>query len=280
MPPVGRAGRRSVAGASVAVALVAILVPALATACARSLPEPVPLPELAPDLSDGPVPSAADALRAYDARDLEGVRLAAAMWERRIALTTEPAVRFEAVIGSIRALLWLAEHEPDAGARRSAAGAAVRSAQWCALLEPEAAQCGFWLGASLGSQARERRSTALDALPRIVALFEEARRAIPRFDSGGPDRALALLYARAPGFPVGPGDPELALDHAHRAVAIAEAYPPNLMALAECRAGLEGDAAAEADWRRALASARIAERAGEPDAMRWIREIRAALGDP
>src|SRR5206468_9879056 len=105
-------------------------------------------------------------------------------------------------------------------ARLRAATRAVQAAQWCERVSAEKPECQYWLGAALGVQAREKPSTGLSALPMIVEAFKRAAVADPALEDGGPERALALLYARAPGWPTGPGDPDLGLEHARKAVEV------------------------------------------------------------
>src|SRR5260221_722675 len=150
--------------------------------------------------------------------------------------------RPEGAIEAARVQIWLADHEPDAEGRQRAATLAVQAAQWCGRIAPPSPGCDYWLGAGLGVQARERPSTGLSALPRITEAFKRAAAGDPSLDHSGPDRALALLYVRAPGWPAGPGDPDLGLEHARKAGDRDPDYPPNLLTLAEALA-LNGDGA-------------------------------------
>ena len=253
-------------------------VPMLTGGCIRALREPPPLT----DLSSGPAQAHPEDVGAlleqadvlYAARDPAGVRKAASLYlEAARADTT----RVEGLVGRVRVYAWLIDHEPDAEARRSDAVAAVQAAQWCGRLAPGSAACSYWLGAALGLQARERHATALDALPRIEEAFKQAAAREPSYEQGGPDRALALLYLRAPGWPTGPGDPDLGLEHARKAAAREAEYPPNLLALAEALAATGDDAGAGQTRRKALEMARVMKAAGEPDAGDWIREAETTL---
>src|SRR5262249_38588973 len=76
----------------------------------------------------------------------------------------------------------------------------------------------------------------LSALPEIEAAFKRAASRAPDLEGAGADRALALLYLRAPGWPAGPGDPDLGLEHAKKAVAARADLPPHQLALAEAPA--------------------------------------------
>ncbi|HET9480989.1 MAG TPA: hypothetical protein VFP98_04465 [Candidatus Polarisedimenticolia bacterium] len=257
-------------------ALAALLIGSVASACASSLPEPVSLETLA---GTGPTVPAdqVDALLAradflYSARDAQSVRGAGEAWLQ--AARSDPA-RVEGFMGAAKAYVWLTDHESGPGARRDAAAKAVQAAQWCGRTRPQHPPCDYWLGAALGVQARERRSTGLDALPRIEEAFLRAAAAAPNLEQAGPDRALALLYLRAPGWPSGPGDPERGLEHARKAAGRFPEHPPNLLALAEALVAVEDEEGARETYRRALELA--ARRHADPEAAAWETEAREAL---
>ncbi|HEV8336598.1 MAG TPA: hypothetical protein VGR67_09295 [Candidatus Polarisedimenticolia bacterium] len=242
--------------------------------CASALKPPGTLPGAGgPSPSPEETRSLLERARALDARrNLESVREAAALF---LAAARSGASRLEALEGSARSQIWLAGHEPDPAGRENAATAAVRSAQWCLELSPESAACHYWLGAALGVQAREKRSTALDALPRIEQAFLAAAGKDPGLEEAGPDRALALLYLRAPAWPSGPGDPERGLDRAHRAAALRPGYPPNHLVLAEALSKAGDAKGAREEYAKA---AELAGRAaGDPDAPEWIEEAEKGL---
>ncbi len=256
-----------------------LLLAALATGgCARALREPPPLSDLG-GLGTGRSTESVDVLlgRAesrYAARDLPGVRDAADLW---ILAARADASRIEGFVGAVRARVWLADHEGAPEARQEAARVAVQAAQWCGRVAPGNPVCDFWRGAALGVQARERHSTALDALPKIEEAFQSAASAAPEQEEGGPDRALALLYARAPGWPTGPGDPDLSLAHAKRAVEIRPGFPPNHLALAEALAATGDREASRRTYELALKMAREFAGRGDRDAPEWIEEAEEAL---
>lgn len=239
--------------------------------CAPALRTPAPIPS---ESTAAAAADAPDAERLWARRDTASARRAAEAFEARLAAGTDP---FESTLGATRAWIWAARHDPDADRRREASARAVRAAQWCEAARPDAPECDYWLAAALGVQAEQRRSTALDALPRIVALFEAAADAIPDYDRGGPDRALALLFARAPGFPVGPGDPDAALDRARAAVGRFPDHAPNQAALGEALEGVDRENEAVAAWTRAAELAGRAAHAGDPDAAEWQRDAAEAL---
>ena len=251
---------------------------ALIAGCAQALKEPPRLIELA---GGGPAapPGAVDGLLAeagklFRQRDLEAVGQAARTWWR--AAAADPR-RIEGLIGAARAGAWITEHAEDRSVREAAAATAIHAAQWCLRIAPGEAACDYWLGAGLGVQARVRASTGYRALPEIEAAFKRAASAAPELEEAGPDRALALLYIQAPGWPAGPGDPELGLEHARKAVAAKPDFPPNLVALAEALAATGRSPASQEAYRRALDRARSLASEGHPDAAEWIEAIAAKL---
>jgi len=269
--PASRLPRLSGQAAAVVLATLAACVPALR--------KPPDLMDLA---GGGKPPQASEAqglleraAALYARRDPESVRTAVGAFVR--ATAADPA-RVEGLIGAVQAGVWLSDHEEDAAARERVATAAVQAAQWCGKLAPESAACTYWLGAALGVQARERHATGLSALPKIEEAFVQAAQRIPEYEEAGPDRALALLYVRAPGWPTGPGDPDLGLEHARKAAELRPDYPPNQLALGEALAATDDPDGSREAYSRALELARARAAAGDPDAAEWAAEAEKALG--
>lgn len=252
----------------------------LGTACAHALKTPPSIAELAgpapPGAPADPAALVSEARDQFARRDVEAAHEGAQLALRAAAATTPPDGA--ALLLAIRIQVWLAEHETTSEARATAATRAVQAAQWCdAAASP--APCAYWKAAALGQQARERPSTGLSALPWIEQGFKDAAAADATLDEAGPDRALALLYLRAPGWPTGPGDPAKGLEHARRAKDLRDGYPPNHLALAEALAKTGDADAARREDERALKLARDAQAAGDPDAEDWIREAERAIHD-
>ena len=146
---------------------------------------------------------------------------------------------------------------------------------WVALQHMD--QVNYWLAAALGLQARERSATGHDALPHMVDLLRRAARADASIDRQGPHRLLAIVLLRAPGWPMGPGDPEAALPEARAAAQGDPAYAPNQLALGEALRKNERDAEARAAFADALRLADQALAEGDPDAQGWADDARAAV---
>ncbi len=262
-----------------AFALCLTLIPP-AAGCARALREPPPLAELTGSsgtLSQGDAESMSDRARAaWERRGMASVSEAARLW---LSAAADESVRVEALLGAARADAWLADHATEPDVRKRHAESAVAAAQWCGRADPDEVRCTYWLALALGVQARERRATALDALPRIVEMLEQVLAISPEMDQAGPHRALALVYLRAPGWPSGPGDPDLGLDQALRAAAIAPDYPPNQLVLGEALWAVDETDAARAAYRRARDLAEKRQASGEIDAIEWLDEAERAMSD-
>lgn len=178
----------------------------------------------------------------------------------------------DALLEAARTTAWIIENERDAGRRQELSIEGVQIAQRCQLRDPSRSNCSYRLALAVGQQAREKPSTAADGLDVMVTLLADLLDNDPSLDFAGPDRVLALLLLRAPGWPSGPGDPETGLVHARRAVAAFPEYPPNQLVLGEAliEEGRIDDGREAFESAFALASQETIER--EPDAPEWRRE--------
>lgn len=181
-----------------------------------------------------------------------------------------PRLSAEERIARVRELARAAEHEPEPARRERLAVAAVETAQPCG----EQPRCDYWLAVALGLQAREKPTTAAEGVSLMLALLERAESGDPRLERGGPARIRALVLLRAPGWPLGPGDPEAGLAAARRAMEIDAAFPPNRIALAEALLRT-GDR--EGGTREASAAAIAARGSTDPDAGDWLRDAERLL---
>ncbi len=161
-----------------------------------------------------------------------------------------------------------------ASAQRPGASPAGPVGPACDETAPSTPACDFALAIALGRQARDHPTTAHDGLARMVVLLKRATAAEPGLDHAGPDRVLALLLLRAPGWPLGPGDPEEGLVVARRAATRFPDFAPNQLALSEALAANGEPEPSREAARRALALAEAAAAAGEPEAAGWVREAR------
>jgi tetratricopeptide (TPR) repeat protein len=262
----------------VKVVRLAALAVLLGTGCARALHPDPSLDRLIPP-GTTPEPARVDELlgeaeRLFASRDPGAVRRASDLW---LGVAAADPVGVDGLVGAARADIWIAAHAEDARERAEASSRAVQAAQICLRRAAASATCWYWQGAALGVQARERQATGLAALPEIERSFQRALELDPEIDHAGPERALALLYVRAPGWPTGPGDPDRAVDHARRAAARQPNYPPNRLALAETLRATEDSDGARREAGVALARAKQMQATAEPDASEWVREAEELL---
>jgi hypothetical protein len=255
---------------------------ALGAGCAAAMKEPPPVSALQRPGADGSGAASAGELLAAG-RAAYGRRPDRGEVSRALDLCLAAARADEAgtegvqgLACAVQASAWLVEHEGAAASRAELATRAVQSGQLCLRRAPESAACRFWLAVALGLQARERPSTASDALKHMVALLRRADQDDPGLDEAGPSRVLATLLLRAPGWPVGPGDAEEGLVLARRAARLRPSHPPNQAVLAEALARCDEPEASREAAATALALARGAAAAGNPDAADWIRQAEAA----
>ena len=212
----------------------------------------------------------------YATAQADGVREAVSDWLQ--AYRADPD-RIEALAAATRGWIWLADRAATEDQRRRLSRRAVETGQYCLAAGDDAATCRYALALALGAQARERRSTGLDALPRILELLTRLVDEAPQLDHAGPDRTLALVYLRAPGWPTGPGDPDLGLEHAQAASDRAPDHVPNRLALAEGLAAVDDTAASRRAYEQALALAEQQFASGNPHAANWVTQARSALAE-
>ncbi|HEX5045167.1 MAG TPA: hypothetical protein VFV75_19890 [Candidatus Polarisedimenticolaceae bacterium] len=238
----------------------------LLAGCAPALREPAPLPSL----PGAPNDALGEARRAWDRRpDPAAVERALRLYLQ--AAEADPAGT-AGLLGAAEAAAWLVERERSAGRREELVRTGVQASQWCRKRDASSPACAYRLAIAVGQQVREHPTTAADGLATMMALLREAAAADPGLDHGGPQRVLALVLLRAPGWPAGPGDPAEGLAQARAAVAADPEHPPNLLALAEA---LEKTGAVEegkAVRARALEEAARRARVGDPDAAGWLEE--------
>lgn len=179
--------------------------------------------------------------------------------------------RVEAILADARR----SEHEGDATARSRLAGDAGREAEACLAMDPDAPACLYGHALALGLEARAHPAHAGELLKRMLADLGAAEAADPVYDEAGPARVRALVLTRAPGWPLGPGDPAAGVIAARRAVSLRPLYPPNLLALAEALAKSADVAAARAAYGQARDQALTQPESVDRD--EWLREADQGL---
>jgi len=118
-------------------------------------------------------------------------------------------------------------------------------------------------------------SSATESLKAMLDELNKADAADPNYDHAGPARVRAQVLLRAPGWPLGPGDPDSGLTSARRAVELEPHYPPNLLVLGEALAKT-GDAKGAHDaYTQARDAAQALPANGDRDG--WIHEADQGL---
>ena len=201
--------------------------------------------------------------------------LAACVMHRPPPLESAPLASIAALAAAIELDARQSELEPDPKIRGELAARASRDAQACLALEPQAAACLYGRAIALGLNARAHPAQAGALLTDMLGTLTRAEAADADYDEAGPARVRALVLIRAPGWPLGPGDPEAGLAAARRAVALRPQYPPNLLALAEALAKIGDPSGAQGTYARARQAALALPAAADRD--EWLREAGQGL---
>jgi hypothetical protein len=167
------------------------------------------------------------------------------------------------------------DSETDSTIRERIADDAARNADACLAQAPQAAACLYSHALALGLEARAHPIHAGDFLKSMLEALERADAADPQYDQAGPARVRALVLVRAPGWPLGPGDPDAGLLAARRAVALTPQYPPNWLSQAEAQMKTGDAGGARESFMRARDLAEGLPTS--PDRDEWLREADAGL---
>lgn len=170
------------------------------------------------------------------------------------------------------------DRESDAKVRESLAAEADRDAAACLARAPKAAACLYYRGVASGLMARAHPIRAGELLKSMLEALNAAALVDAGYDHGGPLRVQALVLIKAPGWPLGPGDPDAGLAAARRAVSLDATYPPNVLALAESLAKTGDQAGARDSYRRARELAQALAPSADRDD--WLNEADQALKHP
>jgi tetratricopeptide (TPR) repeat protein len=168
------------------------------------------------------------------------------------------------------------DRETDSRIRIALAADAGRDAEACMAQEPRNVACLYGRAIALGLDGRAHPTRAGELLRSMLERLSDAEAADAGYDHAGPARVRALVLIRAPGWPLGPGDPEAGLAAARRAAALRPEYPPNHLALAEALAKTGDLDGARKSYELARDLAQALPSATDRDG--WLREADQALG--
>lgn len=181
----------------------------------------------------------------------------------------------EDLVAAIQADSSRSDHASEGQTRAQLADEASAYAEACLANAPQAAGCLYGRGLALGLQARAHPTSAGASLKDMLDVLGKADAVDPNYDQAGPSRVRALVLLRAPGWPLGPGDPDSGLIAARRAVELRPQYPPNLLALGEALAKTGDAKGAREAYTRARDAAQAL--AANEDRDGWLREADQGL---
>jgi len=185
------------------------------------------------------------------------------------------AASVEDLAAAIAADAQRSDTESDSKVREQLAAHAGADAEQCLQLAPQAAACLYYHGVALGLEARAHPLRANDLLKNMLDSLTAAEAADPGYDNAGPERVKAMVLVRAPGWPLGPGDPDAGLAAARRAVQLQPQHPPNQLALAEALSKTGDSSGAREAYRRARDLAQALPPSADRDD--WLKQADQAL---
>ena len=209
--------------------------------------------------------------------------------------TAQPPAGGAAAVGTMSPAQLLAVVQQDADGidrstdpaqRTQLLAAATASARQCLAQAPDSGACQYAQAQVQGLSARARPLEAPSQLKDMLASLTRAEAEDPGLDHAGPARLAAVVFLRAPPWPLGPGDVDAAVTAAQRAVQREPGYPPNLITLGQAQARGVGIPAAQATFRKAQQAVR--DWVGDPseqaavvaaDRARWQQQVEQALHD-
>jgi len=181
----------------------------------------------------------------------------------------------EALAAAIDSDARRSDQASDSRIRVELATEAGRDAEICMAREPLNVACLYGSAVALGLEARAHPTRAGELLRTMLGRLAGAEAADAGYDHAGPARVRALVLIRAPGWPLGPGDPDAGLAAARRAAALRPEYPPNQLALAEALAKTGDPNGARKSYEQARDLAQALPAASDRDG--WLREADQAL---
>jgi hypothetical protein len=167
------------------------------------------------------------------------------------------------------------DHESDGHVRADLADQSNTAADACLALSAQAAACQYGKAVATGMEARAHPTKAVGLLNSMLQNLNSAEAADPNYDKAGPSRVRALVLIRAPGWPLGPGDPDGGLAAARKAVSLQPDYPPNVLALAEALSKTGDSKGSHMSYQHALELAQAAPAGPERDD--WVHDAQDGL---
>jgi hypothetical protein len=132
-----------------------------------------------------------------------------------------------------RACFDWAEFATNDTERATVAESGIAACQRGVALESNSVAGHYYLALNYGQLARTKLLGALKLIDLMEAEWTLAIQLDPKFDYGGPHRAIGVLYRDAPGWPTSIGSEKKSRAHFEKAVALAPTYPGNVISQLE-----------------------------------------------
>jgi tetratricopeptide (TPR) repeat protein len=197
-------------------------------------------------LEPGPAISPEDS-RHYEQLVLEGrgafltetrtpaaVELSHARYKQALELRSD---EYEVLWQAARTAVWLGNFGPEKG-QDDKVRDGLSYANTAVELKPEGEEALFYHGVLAGKLAELDNAYGLSGLKIIQQRMRQLIEKKSTYIYGGPDRVMAIVLMRSPGWPIGPGDWDLAEKHMRRALEIDPNWPENQLYMAELEFGL------------------------------------------
>ncbi len=172
-----------------------------------------------------------------DPRTIEGVELSAELYQQATELRAdEYLVLWEAA----RACVWLGNYGPE-DKQKDYVLQGITYANTAVKVNPDGPEGLFYDGALAGKLAELDISYGPSGMETIMQRMHRLIEMDSTYIYDAPDRVLGILYMRAPGSPIGPGDWNLAEKHLKAALEHDPNWPENQLYYAELEFGLANE---------------------------------------
>ena len=184
-----------------------------------------------------------------DERTIEGVELSAELYDQATRIRAD---EYDVLWEAARTCVWLGNYGPE-DKQKDYVIQGITYANTAVEINPEGVEGLFYDGALAGKLAELDISYGANGMKTIMDRMQQLIDMDSNFIYGGPHRVLGILYMRAPGDPIGPGDWDLAEKHLKESLEYDPNWPENQLYYAELEFGLadERDQPELADSARA-----------------------------
>ena len=169
-----------------------------------------------------------------DPRTIEEVKLSAELYKRATEIRAdEYLILWEAA----RACVWLGNYGPE-DKQKDYVMLGITYANTALKVNPDGPEALFYDGALAGKLAELDISYGPDGMKILMSRMQQLIDMNSKYIYDAPDRVLGILYMRAPGSPIGPGDWDKAEELLTRSLEYDPNWPENQLYMAELEFGL------------------------------------------